>query len=253
MRSQEELYALPNCLVCHNSRVVPYKDPVLGDRTIECGCCQYRKKINILRKSHIPNAYVQYELGDYQMEAGDDADVWKSNKKSVKKLVGLLKNHKTVVRESVDILLYGGVSVGKTMLGCVMLKEYILQHGYTGKFVTSDELIVLAMNKTRFNFDGLTLDDFLDVDFLMIDNFHTLVNLDDLKIKGMVKVYLSEFFQKRKHEGKSFILTSKLSLAPLMTRRVFVETMAYTLMDIRIGGRRGETKRMERAKMLGLV
>lgn len=252
MKTVDEIYNLQDCTRCNNTRRVSYEDPCLGLREKQCQCVDYKKRVATLKRARIPKTYLCYELADYKSEIGDES-CWDPNKENFRRLVKASDNHKIVLHEAIDLLIYGGVSCGKTMLATILLKKLILEHGYTGVFVTADELVTLAMDKTRFGVDSeFTLDSLMDVDFVVVDNFHRVVDLDDARVSGTIKIILNDFFQQRKHNGKSFILTSNSSLRSLLHKQRFVDNLAYTVVGFKFQGNCGADVRKRKEESLGL-
>jgi len=252
MKTSDEIYNLQDCSKCMNTRRISYEDPYLGVRDKQCSCVDYKKRVAILKKARIPKTYLGYELCDYKAEIGGE-ECWGANHESFRRLVKASHNHKTILHEAIDILIYGGVSCGKTMLATIILKNMILDYGYTGVFVTADELVTLAMEKTRFGVDNdFTLDSLTDVDFVVVDNFHRVVDLDDARVSGTIKIILNDFFQQRKHNGKSFILTSHGSLRSLLQKQRFVDNLAYTVVGFKFQGNCGADVRKRKEESLGL-
>jgi len=230
MKTISEVFQLVDCEVCGNTRSVMYVDPILGNRVKSCICIGYRRNLAQLKHSQIPKVYLGQSFSDYKPELGEDKSVWRANKKSCKAICDTVARHSIVVEEGIDTLIYGDKGSGKTMLACIMLKELILQHGYTGIFVTAEELIAIAVESTKYGGDKtMQLNDLIDLDFVVVDNFHKAVALDDMRINDTVRILLDNFFSKRKNLGKCFILTSSVSMEHLLKKKRFIIAMAYTI------------------------
>ena len=251
MKTIEEVYNTEiDCSTCGNTRRIRYVDPILGNREQSCKCVGYKKNIEKLKRSRIPKRYLGYDFSDYIHEVGDK-NAWAANKKAHTAIVDVVSQHSVVVENAIDNLIYGGKSCGKTMMGCIMLKQLILEHGYSGVFITSDELITLAMDHARYE-RASTLDEILDVDFLLIDNFHKLAVLDTLKINDNARLVLDDFFSKRKNNGKCFILTSIMSVEALLKKKRFIIEMAYTIIRHTLHGCYGMEARRNNISKLKL-
>lgn len=250
MKSIDKIYSLHDCKMCKNTRTVPFIDKVLGKRTKDCECVSYQSRLNNLRRARLPDSYIIFEYKDYDTDIAETVDERTINKQSKTALGQIIKKHKIVNENGIDVLLYGPKACGKTMLGTVYLKTMILKHGYTGLFTTGEELILMAMEKSNFKsddtFNGLTLEALLQVDFLMIDGFDKLLNS---KIYPMVKVTINTILKQRKYNKKKFILTSETDLS---RANEFVSEMVYTLKSLPLKGCCVEKVREDLDKTLGL-
>lgn len=262
MKLIKKIYKRPDCEKCLNTRVVEFTDNLYGIRTKDCQCVKYDDRVERLKKSRIPENYIEFEYDDYDHDiVKDEKDATNAELKSNKKdreqnrnmhivLGKMMKEHQKVYDNGVDILLYGPKACGKTMLGVVYLKSMILEYGYSGLFTTGEELILLAMEKSNFksddSFNGLTFESLLNVDFLMIDGFDKLMNS---KIYPMMKVTINTIIKQRKNDNKMFILTSEKDLD---TSRNFVSEMVYTLKSLPFKGSCIDKVRESLDKTLGL-
>lgn len=240
-----------SCSVCKNTRVVEYVDPILGKRFRTCVCTASQKNLLKLRTSNIPKRFMQRTFKNYNVDCGSEKETDR-NKNTIDNLKLLVEKHDTVTKMGYDVVLSGGVSCGKTMVGCILLKELIMRHGYSGYFLTAEELITMAIGKNRIDQElASKFDEISAVDFVMIDDFDLLVNLDDKRISGNVFYILENFFSSRKNTNKSFILTSKLTLKTLIERDRFISKLSYTAMKFRLYGNYTRIKRSEITKNIG--
>jgi len=236
------LEQMTDCKICGNTRRVPYIDPVFGEREQQCKCMAYKKNIARLKRSRIPKSYIGFEFSDYKCNT-KEKDNWNKNKATVDRLIKTIGKHEIVVDDNYDIFIYGGAVCGKTMLASITLKQLILEHGYSGAYITAEELVILAIEKNRFGVEkDLKLDDLLEHDFLVIDGVDELTDLDNGRISGNVCFIIEAFFAQRKNTGKSFILTSKLSFKGLLARKRFIPRLACTTIRYRLYGNYMETK-----------
>lgn len=240
-----------SCKLCGDTRVVEYVDPIIGKRFKSCCCTSYQKSMARVKNSNIPKRFINRGFENYDVSVGGESNSEK-NKSTIDKLILTVKKHETVVRNGYDIIISGGVSSGKTMVGCILLKELMLQHGYSGHFLTGEELITLAIAKNKFdNGASSKLDDISEMDFVLIDDFDLLVNLDDARISNNIFCILQNFFSHRKNTNKSFILTSALTFKELLSRDRFISKLSYTAMRFRLYGNYMKNKRGEITKNIG--
>lgn len=250
MKSIDKIYSLQDCETCKNTRIVPFTDKILGKRTKDCACVCYQSRLNNLRRARIPDNYIIFEYKDYDTEIAETKEERTINKHTKTALGAILRKHKIVHNNGIDILLYGPKASGKTMLGTVYLKTMILKHGYTGLFTTGEELILMAMEKSNFRsgdtFNGLSIEALLSADFLMIDGFDKLMNS---KIFPMVRVTINTILKQRKYNKKKFILTSEEDLS---RDGEFITEMVYTLKSLPLKGCCVDKVREDLDKTLGL-
>lgn len=211
MKKISNLYTLPDCGICHNERVVTYVSERLGERTKSCDCTNYSKRIKTLKKARIPENLIEYEIEDYE---NVDRSTTKTVKSYAKKITEDLRTviderHKILRSKAYDILFAGEKGYGKSVLAVATLKKMILEHGYTGMFITGEELLLIAIEKNKFNsgdtFNGISIDELLSVDFLLIDGYDVL--LQD-KVYTMAKIVVDGIIRQRKNDNKCFIITA---------------------------------------------
>lgn len=252
MKSIKEIYTLNDCPICKNTRLVYYVDKKISDikRTKDCSCVGYKSRLSNLKRARIPDSYIVFEYKDYNPDICTRVTDVEHNKKMHGAIGKLITKHDKIKEMGVDLLLYGPKACGKTLLGAMFLQKMILKFGYTGMFVTAEELILMATEKSSWNkeeeFNGITLEDLINVDFLMIDGFDKLV---DTKVFPMVKVIINSVMKQRKHSKKNFIITSSKDL-PVSNE--FVAPMSYTLKAIELRGCYAEVVRKNLDKELGL-
>lgn len=259
MKTKEEIFKLRDCCICDNTRKVAFDDDVYKNKYRACSCTKYQKNLNLLKKSRIPDCYISFEFNDYIHTVYDLFDVdnkiinqedTDENEKSYNHLTKLMSDHRDIYNDAIDILLSGGCSTGKTLLATSFLKNLILIGGYSGVFVTSEELITLANEKNNYNGDrelsgGYTLENLIDVDFLLIDGFEEFALLE-LNKNSMTKITINKFLKERKFNKKSFILTSGMVLTKLVSKGT-VPGMVYTIVEIQL---RGKNTKMIRSNIL---
>jgi DNA replication protein DnaC len=254
MKTIKEIYRLPNCKKCENTRSVEYIDALLGSRTKACECVNYRSKLSLLRKSRIPDNYIGFEFSDYVPNTTESESTNQQNEWMIEDLKVCVKKHKLLRDEGYDLLLVGGAASGKTMLGTVVLKTLILKYGYSGIFTTAEELLMMSLDKISFgqknHVPEITFEMLYDVDFLFIDNFQMISRLDNLP--QMVMVVVSDFIKRRKASKKPMILTSQWSIEQLLQQQGFVSEMLYTLQSFRLRGTYSVQQRGMQLSKLGL-
>lgn len=254
MKTIKEVYSLPDCKKCANTRTVQYVDKRLGpeNRRTQCSCVLYGKNFGKLKRSRIPDGYLKFEFSDYRPDITDKIDHVKVNKKTHYNIVSLVGKHKILKQEGIDLLFVGGYSSGKTLLASVLLKELIMKYGYTGMFVTADEIVEAAYNKMKYEKikNGLELEELIKPDFILIDGFDKLVLLQG--IPTIVINYINVIVKKRKHMGKGFIMTSRQTLSQLRKNGQYISEMIYTVKDFLLYGKCTDDIRNDKLKRLGL-
>lgn len=211
MKKIKDIYKMPNCKICNNTRVVDYISARLGKRTKSCICTKYKKNLKMLKCSRIPDCFIEYEIDDYaNLDRSNYKDVIKNYvNKTVENVRSLLNDKCQIVREkSYDIMFAGHSGTGKTVLAVATLKKMILDHGYSGMFVTGEELVLMAIGQSKFNageiVNGISIDKLLEVDFLLIDGYEALLQE---KLFSTVKIIIDGIIKQRKNDKKCFIIT----------------------------------------------
>ncbi len=243
MKDKKAIYKLPRCNICNDTRVMTKTDSHFGEITVACKCVDYGSKLDRLRKARIPDNNIGWELSDYTPElysvvnkAPLTSEEVGKNKVAVTNIQEILKSHRIVSDNGIDIFLGGGVACGKSLLATVMLKTLILKYGYSGLFVTADQIVLMAQDKISFNktdYKGPTYDEMMEVDFLLIDGFHNLIGLN---VSTLTKITIRSLLKERKSMKKSFIMTSRSSFKEMINLDQICGEFAHTRQEIRLRG-----------------
>jgi len=256
MKTTEEIYRLPDCKVCGNTRRVKYTDRVLGERWKTCGCMVYQKRLDLLRSSKIPEGYLGYEFEDYRPEIGEDPKFIESNRKTLEELRLCVDKHDVLVKDKISLYIYGEGLSGKTLLSTVVLKSLILQHGYRGVFVTGDELLLMALDEIklggsthgrerRWNFYELE-----EADFMLLDGLQNISPVDKT-VPELVRVFVSDFVRKRIFSGKPMIVTGNQALHIMGKRYNYAEDLLGVSHRFKLQGKSGHLANEMRGEKLG--
>jgi len=192
---------LDNCSKCEGKG--RYLTPE-GFKLCEC-INEFRRYVDMLN-ANIPRSYWDLEL-DFKYFTSQFLD---QNSGSLEIICKYSENLSKVVETGSGLFIHGSYGVGKSFIGCSILKKALTQK-YKGYFILLSELINLAHTALR----DMRTKEFLfyiisDVDFLLVDEI-------DKKYKTeLIDTLLDEIFKKRYYSGKPFILTSNKEPAKVL-------------------------------------
>lgn len=238
MKTKQQIYTLPDCKICNNTRRMPFDDEVYGRRMKACSCTAYKAKLTLLKRSLIPDNYIGFEFQDFKTTYPELKEEQQANKNTLDNLQALVLKHERLINKNIDILISGPKTSGKTLLATAFLKQLILTSGYSGLYLTSDQLILTAIESTKYSQQEKEFDfdmrDIENADFLVIDSFEKLTNNS---LPSMARVVITESIHKRKAQKRPIILTSTLDYQTLTKENHFASEMIYTMLDFKIYGR----------------
>lgn len=242
----KSLFKPSDCSICNNTREVDIRDPLYGIRKHACRCTRVEEGYKFYMRSRIPDNYQHYTWEDYNNHDNS------TNVKSFTTLKRLCTDKLyQLVKEGVDLLLTGSIATGKTMLGCIALREYTLR-GYTALYIRGEQ-IAMFMDKQR-TFDkeqndyDFTLAELYDSKVLMIDGFD---NMCAESFPPMIRISINELLKERKRKGLSHILTSRMSITELGEKNRFLGEMVYTIFELAFQGSYLKTARQNLVTRLG--
>ncbi len=123
-----------------------------------------------------------------------------------KLLTGYTGHCDAMLDENVNLLLYGSNGVGKTYISSIIL-QYCYLHYYSCQMVTFKDMISKV-------FRGESMEDYLNAEFLVIDELGAELQLKSDAEKSVLEDFLKQRFTK----GYPTIICSNLDLDQLKTR-----------------------------------
>ncbi|MCK4359376.1 MAG: ATP-binding protein [Candidatus Cloacimonetes bacterium] len=184
---------LDNCPKCKGKgRYITPKGFVL------CECIdKFRRYVDMLN-ANIPRSFWDLEFDQKYFTS----KFVEENKRSLDIIADYLNHLSNAVKTGAGLYIWGSYGVGKSFIGCSILKKALNQKFKT-YFVLLSELINLAHRALRDNeIKTFLLYIIEEVDFLLVDEI-------DKKYKTeLIDALLDELFKKRYYSGKPFIITS---------------------------------------------
>ena len=204
MKTIQELNRMPDCPICGNLRKIEFEDRILGKRYKNCKCTNYYKQLRFfLEDARIPSAYKLWDWDDYKPNVAEGIEE-EGNRAVVKSLKEYLKRP----AKKMNLLFSGPPVCGKTLLASIFMRELMLKHHYSGKFVNNNELVMLAYDYTNFKITesetGLTFEELVEVDVLFIEGYDKL----QAKINTMSEAFIGNLIKQRVFRNKGHILTA---------------------------------------------
>ena len=123
-----------------------------------------------------------------------------------KLLKGYTEHCDEMFKDTVNLLLFGSNGVGKTYISSIIL-QYCYSYYYSTRLITFKELVSKV-------FKGEDIDEFLNAEFLVIDELGAEVSLKSDAEKSLLEDFLKQRFTK----GYPTIICSNLRLEQLKSR-----------------------------------
>jgi len=163
-----------------------------------CKCIdEFRRYIDMVN-ANIPKSFWDLEL-DFKYFTQKFRD---ENKPSLNTISDYLSHLPDAIKTGAGLYIYGSYGVGKSFIGCSILKK-ALEQKFKAYFILLSELINLAHRALRDDEIRAFLDYMImEVDFLLVDEIDKKYKTD------LIDALLDEAFKKRYYSGKPFIVTS---------------------------------------------
>lgn len=163
-----------------------------------CECInEFRRYIDMVN-ANIPKSFWDLEL-DFKYFTPEFVE---KNKNSLNTIAEYSSHLANAVKTGAGLYIYGSYGVGKSFIGCSILKKALKQKFKT-YFILLSELINLAHRALRDTEARAFLDYMImEVDFLLVDEIDKKYKTD------LIDALLDEAFKKRYYSGKPFIVTS---------------------------------------------
>lgn len=124
------------------------------------------------------------------------------NKTSLSMIAEYSEKLPEAVKTGAGLYIYGSYGVGKSFLGCSILKKALGQK-FKAHFILLSELINFAFRALRDEKMRIYLDHIImEIDFLLVDEIDKKYKTD------LIDALLDELFKKRYYSSKPFIVTS---------------------------------------------
>lgn len=184
---------LDNCPECRGKgRCITSKGFVL------CECIDKFRRYFDMLNANIPRSFWDLEFDQKYFTP----KFIKENTKSLTIITDYLNHLPNAVKTGAGLYIWGSYGVGKSFIGCSILKKALGQKFKT-RFILLSELINFAHRALR-DYEAKAMLDYIitEIDFLLVDEI-------DKKYKTeLIDALLDELFKKRYYSGKPFIVTS---------------------------------------------
>lgn len=202
----EKLWELPDCSVCGNTRMVPFVDSVLGERSGPCKrCSTVRRRLGWLKRARLPRRFEGLEIGDLALtvtfsRGGTGGDFHGITQRTVE---GALAGYR-------DVFLSARVPDLRTTLAATMIRDIVLRHGRRAVFASTEEILVTALEQTKYSAGQrevpLDFELIEKVDFLIVDGAHEICVQGAMT--GPVRSVVNHMFKNRRYSGKRNVFLS---------------------------------------------
>lgn len=200
------LFDRENCLDCDGTGLVEVKGSPLpamvGVRNKPCkSCTEHRNRIRMFRKSRAPRHHWEIPLravGEITFFPG---------KVDFKRITNM--NATKALAEPKDITLVINNAQKRIILTTILIRSLIMHHGYRTMFVTAEEIIIAALEQSKY---GTTSVDVVDIeklehaDFLVIEGAHEFCSTAGTTTQ--TRAVVNNLFQRRCFAGKRNIFMS---------------------------------------------
>ena len=174
-----------------------------------CECTRLEKRVALLNSAGIPEKYYEVSFGALETEHLTESQSSKLNTivQSVQQFCDHARSvlfEGNISHDKYFLTLVGPVGTGKTHLGVAALKELILEHGATGKFI--DFLFLLSQLRDTYSKKGSeenVLQPLRDADVLLIDELGKGRTENEWQLEK-----LDDLLNSRYNSGRITILTS---------------------------------------------
>jgi len=204
-----DLNVLPDCPECNNTRVVKRRDSVLPSLHGEDGrlcsckrCADYKRRLHMFRKSRAPKRHWNIECDDLK-----GLQLLAANVSEFQRLTNM--RPETVMDAMTDTTVVCRNATYRVILSTIFVRDLILNHAYSASFVTSEEIIIAALEQSKFQnttTEVVDLEKLEAVDFLVVEGGHEFC----LAGKGTAqsRAVINNLFKNRCFSGKRNIFMS---------------------------------------------
>jgi len=172
----------------------------------------YKQKINLYKKSDIPEKYFRFKWEDYKPSHNSRTSIVskeaiESRLLAKKSAIVYVNNINKNINTGKSIVFFGPKSSGKTVLATLILREGIEKYALNVRYVRFLSLVSYEFeNKYMLSQEELKsiYDYYIDPDILCIDE------IENISVKEWVKSSIYEILVERFNQRKPTIITSKI-------------------------------------------
>jgi len=168
------------------------------DGFVLCPCIdEFRRYVDMFN-ANIPKSFWDLEL-DFKYFTPKFIE---ENKTSLNIIADYSEKLPEVIKTGAGLYIYGSYGVGKSFIGCSILKKALSQK-FKAHFILLSELINFAFRALQDEKMRVFLNYIImDIDFLLLDEIDKKYKTD------LIDALLDELFKKRYYSNKPFIVTS---------------------------------------------